>query len=243
MRLAAVAACAVVLASAAWAGLGQDSELKANVDLRLKSDLLVSNFTLVTEVKDGRVVLGGRVSTLGEKIEAGAVVAKTPLVLELDNRITVGSAGRSDVWIEADVKRAFEDRPRVAAAGLRVAVKAGKVVLTGKTQDAQVRLDAFEACAVLPGVVEIDDRIETPERPDEVILSAAADWFGPIATRSIPGEIVPSVKDGVVTLEGTVPRLWERMEAARALLGIEGVKGIVDHLKIVPEPGIRVVSP
>ena len=35
MRQAAVFAIAVVLASEAWAGLGEDSELKANVDQRL----------------------------------------------------------------------------------------------------------------------------------------------------------------------------------------------------------------
>ena len=51
------------------------------------------------------------------------------------------------------------------------------------------------------------------------------------------------VKDGVVAPEGTVPRLWERMEAEQALRGVEGVKGVIDRPRIVPEPGICAVNP
>ncbi len=237
---------AIVVLGAALRALGgtsQDSELENNVNLRLKSSVLTANFTLSATVRDGRAVLTGRVDTLQNRADAEAVLARTPGVTAIDDRVTIGTGGRGDASVEGEIRRAFEDRPALAGAGIGVASRGGKVTLTGRVDDARIRSAAQAVVEATPGALEVENRIETPKRSDDVIVSAAADWFGPAATRPIPGTITAVAKDGAVTLEGTVPRLWEKIEAGRAMWEIEGVRAVDNRLRVVADEGIPVIHP
>ena len=48
--------------------------------------------------------------------------------------------------------------------------------------------------------------------------------------------IRPTCHDGIVTLAGEVPRLWERIDAERTVLGVNGVSGVVNQLEVKPKP-------
>ncbi|MBZ5639313.1 MAG: BON domain-containing protein [Acidobacteriia bacterium] len=225
---------AMVVAAAAFGGPAEDSEMTRRVSEQLRRSAILGHLGIDARVHDGRVVLTGHVRTLSQAWEATDLAAKVRDVVEVESRIDLESRGGSDAAIGSAVKRSFEDHPEVAAAGLGVSVDAGTVTLTGKVDDARVRFAAADVAARTEGVVAVSDRIETPAKDDAFILKAVTAILGAGSFVRVSGKIQPTVKDGVVTLEGSVARLYDRKRAERLVLGVNGVRGVENHLEVKP---------
>jgi osmotically-inducible protein OsmY len=98
-------------------------------------------------------------------------------------------------------------------------------------------------CGALDGVVDVADRLETPDTPDEKIQKALDHVFGARALPRFPGRVKASVKDGVVRFEGHVPRLFDKKLADHDALGINGVRRIDNQLVLDAGTTIQVVNP
>ena len=235
-RLAAtvIVLTALVLANPVTAGPADDAEMTRQVSDQLRRSATVGHLGLAAKVRDGRVVLEGRALSLGQVREAEDIAGKVRGVLTLENRIRLDSRSASDATIASAVRRKFEDHPELADAGLDVKVDAGSVTLSGKVRDARLRFAAADAAAEVEGVVEVTDRIESPPKDDESIRKAATALLGRGSLVRVSGKIETSVKDGVVTLEGSVARLYDRKRSERLVLGINGVRAIENRLEVNP---------
>jgi osmotically-inducible protein OsmY len=233
-----VLAAVLVLASraAAFAGERDDEAIRLNIESSLLYQRALAGERLVVTFAQGRASLSGTVRTLYQKWQALEGTARVRGVVSIDDRIALFGQPPRDATLAGDVRRRFEDLPKVASAGLRVTAHDGIVTLKGTVRDARTRFEARDAVAQLPGVVGVVDRIESPERPDERLQKDIQNLIGPRSLRRVPGEITVTVEGGIARFEGWVPRLWDRIEAERTALGINGVKGVSNQLEVRPRP-------
>jgi osmotically-inducible protein OsmY len=209
-----------------------DAEIRANVELRLQGNAELGARSIRVSVEDGVATLQGRVRLLSEAWKAERIAGEVRGLTGIENRLAVDATGRSNDEMRALLKRHFEDRVELASGDVAIAVEAGHVVLSGTVKDARVRFTARDAAAEVPGVLSVEDRIESPPALDEAILESVKSLLRPTSLVGVRGDIRPSVQDGVVTLDGMVLVLSSRMAAERVVLGINGVKKVVNNLTV-----------
>ncbi|MEJ2726469.1 MAG: BON domain-containing protein [Deltaproteobacteria bacterium] len=144
---------------------------------------------------------------------------------------------------DEDIKVAVIDQlywdSRVEASKINVTVEGGEVVLSGSVPSLRARQAAYDDARNVSGVIAVENRmvVEHPETPpvppDERIQSNVQDvlnWNVTLDARTIS----VSVKDGVVTLEGTVDSYWEKVSADETVSHVRGVVDVVNKLSVVP---------
>jgi osmotically-inducible protein OsmY len=219
-----------------------DKDVADNVEMRLAGAAELGTLTLRAAVTEGKAVLEGRVRLLSQSWHAVEVTAQVRGVRAIDNRLEVEPAGGSDVQIATAIRRRFEDRIALASAGLKVEVEEGRARISGSVKDARLRFQARAAAAETAGVMDVEDRITSPPASDEELLHAIERLLRPGSLVTVRGEIRPSVKEGIVTLEGVVPFLANRFAAERLVLGINGVRQVENRLEVVILPPFRSAS-
>lgn len=234
MRTRLVAALVVLGTAFARAGDLDDREILRKVSERVRMSAVVGHLPIEVAASRGRVVLTGRVRTLAQVWEAVERAGSVAGVLDVESRLVLDVHAPSDAAIEAAVKRRFADLPEVASSGVAVRIEKGVATLSGAINDARLRFAAADAAAAVEGVVSVVDHVETPALDDAAILKAVQAILGRRSPVRVAGKIDPTVRSGVVTLEGFVKRAADRRRAERLVLGINGVKDVVDRLVVEP---------
>lgn len=161
------------------------------------------------------------------KMTAGLLLLVVPVLLRADAEM--------DRKIEGAAKASYNYRT-VLEDHVKVKAKDGVVTLTGSVQDPDQRVLAENTVRDLPGVVQVENRIE-------VVPSAPEHSDGWIATKirtklMLKGNVsamdtAVSVKEGVVTLTGTATSVAQKELTTAYVKEIEGVKS-VNNLLVVP---------
>lgn len=146
---------------------------------------------------------------------------------------------RSDEEIKRDIEDELRWDPDIDATDIAVAVKDGVVTLTGfvrgYTQRWQAEVDAKRVTGVTGVANDIEVRLPSSrKRPDpEIAREAVAEL-----KRQLPYShemIKPVVKDGWITLEGTVEWNYQRQRAEAAVRGIRGILGVSNLITLKPQ--------
>lgn len=143
-----------------------------------------------------------------------------------------------DLMVREDVCRELEWEPQVNPAHIGVAVEDGVVTLSGHVSSCAEKFVAEHAARRIRGVraivQAIDVRLPASEkRLDEAIAASIAqtlEW-----DELVPhGRILATVEQGIVTLEGTVERAFQRDEAELDVRKIRGVNGVINRITVAP---------
>lgn len=146
---------------------------------------------------------------------------------------------RSDSEIKQDVEWELKWDRQIDATDIAVAVKDGVVTLSGFVRSylhkPQAEIDAKRVPGVRAVANDIQVRLPTSSmRPDpEIARDAVA-----ALKREVPGSaehIKVIVKDGWVTLEGTVEWDWERKKAEHAIQQLWGVTRVTNLISLQPK--------
>jgi len=128
---------------------------------------------------------------------------------------------------------------RVNSKDLRVEVSGGIARLTGTVTNYNAKRYAASDALLTPGVKEIDNRITVkypgyvPVPPDSVIQSNIKQLFQWNSNLDA-SKLDVSVKDGWVTLRGSVDRYWEKIRAEELAAGVPGVLELTNEIAVVP---------
>jgi osmotically-inducible protein OsmY len=145
---------------------------------------------------------------------------------------------RSDSDIKRDVEDELRSDPMVDATDIAVAVKNGVVTLTGFVRNYMDKFEAEAAAKRVMDVVGLANDIEVglsraDQRPDpEIARDAVAAIRSRLPLSSSHVRVV--VDNGWITLEGEVEWNYQREEAERAVWGLQGVKGVINTIKLKP---------
>jgi osmotically-inducible protein OsmY len=155
------------------------------------------------------------------------------------NAASAARPDKSDRQIQGDVIAELAWDDRIEETDVGVEVDGGVVTLTGTVDSYAKRQAAQEAAHRVSGVLDVANDIAvhlrgSHQRTDTEIAQAvrhALEW-----DVLVPDERIHStVRDGLVTLEGTVDRYREREDAVSAVRRLRGVRGVVNDLVVAAQ--------
>jgi len=145
---------------------------------------------------------------------------------------------KSDSELQSDVLAELKWRPSIDAAHIGVAADDGVITLTGQVTNYTEKTAAENAAKAVYGVKAVADEIEVEmpgpnKRTDQEIAASALSalqW-----DVEVPGEkIKVVVRNGWVTLDGTVDWQFQKDAAARCVRYLRGVVGVSNDITIKP---------
>jgi len=148
---------------------------------------------------------------------------------------------KTDTQLERDVREELVFDPRVGEKGIAISAKDGVVTLSGAVPTFATKVAAFHDAERVSGVRAVVEHMDVslPDmhaRSDADLAKAVADalrWDVEVPYTKIK----TSVRDGWVTLEGTVDWAYQRFAAQGAVRYLAGVKGLRDLIAVSPSPG------
>jgi osmotically-inducible protein OsmY len=152
-----------------------------------------------------------------------------------DVDVSMKADGVSDVAVVRVVLRELGADPVVGREHVEVTVDQGVVTLRGSLHDRLAKARAVAIPSVVRGVRGVLDRLSvaTPARPDEELTFAAAAVLG--RDPALAGQAIGAVtRDAIVHLSGDVDSDAPRRAAERDVLGMAGVRDVVDDLAVRP---------
>jgi osmotically-inducible protein OsmY len=147
---------------------------------------------------------------------------------------------KTDVELQADVADELFYETRVDNGEISATADHGTITLRGTVGTLGAKRAAAKAAQRVSGVRNVRNELEvqvlTEHRRDDAELRGsvlqALSW-----NVFVPDAVDATVKNGVVTLTGTVDHRHERDEAEKTVRNMRGVQGINDEIK-VDNPGM-----
>ncbi|OON69951.1 BON domain-containing protein [Hymenobacter sp. CRA2] len=228
---------------------GNDERLATEIRELLRWNVRVHAGLVSVEVRGGRVTLGGGVGSAAERSEvvgmawaAGAGLVDS-LALRVDPELPPDELRRDKYayHADADIARALRDAlrydPRVVLSEPEVAVHNGLVTLRGAVSSLGARLAAEQDARGIVGVLGVRNLLTVcpPELPADPLIRRRVQ----AALRRDPYlhdvALAVQVRNGWVSLSGTVGTRFETARAERVASQINGVVHVENHLQL-PAP-------
>lgn len=143
---------------------------------------------------------------------------------------------RTDKDLQESVMKSLDWEPSVNAAQIGVTVERGVVTLSGRVGTLLEKWTAEKTARHVWGVRAIANELAVaPDgaslRSDTAIAGAAVDALG--WNSAIPPNLIQvTVRDGWVTLNGTVPWQYQKSAAEKTIGHLYGVKGIANAILV-----------
>jgi osmotically-inducible protein OsmY len=226
-----------------------EAQLSADVKLLLLQFPINELMKLTSSVQHDTVILGGTAQTLAEKQLAEEVVKGVAGVRMVRNTINVvPPVKRSNREIKEEIEGLLESDPFLKGIRLNVTVKKGTVRLKGEVNNYAEKLFARSDASVDGTIAVIDSGITVKlwgddtfrrkepltVRPDSEIQMVLKTLLGR-DPKTFEYSLTNTVKDGIVTLGGTVGTIASRRRAEEIAFSIVGVYRVVNRIRVRPE--------
>ena len=212
-----------------------DMQLKQDVIAELGWESAVNAAQIGVEVKDGIVTLAGHVSSFAEKWQAEQATQRVAgvkgLAVEMDVNLP-GTNNRTDADIARSVENTLQWVSYLPKSGVKVMVEKGWVTLSGEVEWNYQRQSAAAAVRGLLGVTGLTENIGIKHFAAQSGIKNDIEAALKRRANSDEQHITVAVKDGNVTLSGTVQSLWERERTRQLAWNAPGVKHVAYDLKI-----------
>ncbi|HIJ86760.1 MAG TPA: BON domain-containing protein [Desulfuromonadales bacterium] len=148
----------------------------------------------------------------------------------------VHAAKQTDSRIESSAKNSYVFKTYLKTDDIKVQAKNGAVVLTGTVTESYHKSLAEDTVAGLPGVTNVDNRLETKGAPPTANSDA---WLRDKVKitlsfhRSVSGLATEvDVKDGIVTLRGVASSQAQKELTTEYTKDVEGVKDVINEMTV-----------
>jgi osmotically-inducible protein OsmY len=145
-------------------------------------------------------------------------------------------AWQTDTQLHDSVQRELEWDPEINAHDIAVIAADGVITLTGTASSYAAKLAAEQSVKRVRGVRGVANEIQVVplnERTDSQLAKEAVHALRAHAT--VPTNVIVTVQNGVVALEGTVQWMFQRTAAAAAVSDLVGVKGVLNQIVVRPD--------
>jgi hyperosmotically inducible protein len=252
---------AVVPSAAKERVAASDDTIDKQVKKVIENDAALKESSIkVASVHDGTVLLSGKADTISSHQRALMDARSVPGVRKVASEITspdrLGdkeiwsdepashTAGvknsASDAWITTKVKVALIGAPGdVSPLKINVDTRDGIVTLFGTVNSDADKRSAEQQTKKIEGVKSVQNELQVVPEAAANRVAAKDDQVQDAVQKRLEGrdalkddKIGVEVKNGVVRLTGTVDGFAERMTALTVARSTDGVKSVIDDLKI-----------
>ncbi len=214
-----------------------DEKLKKDIVDQLYWDNRIDVSEIKVDVDDHRVTLTGSVPNYAASEAALMTAWGTKGVVQVMNHLAIEYPTSQDIPPDPEIKSRINNvlswTTLLYGQDVRVSVKAGVVELEGTVDAYWKKIKAHELVSHVFGVVKVIDNITiVPGRglKDEVI---ARDIISALERSSVEADRIDvKVKDGIITLMGTIPNWFTRQIITNCVQNTFGVLEIKDELEI-----------
>lgn len=215
-----------------------DERIKKDVTDSLYWDTRVNAADMTIEVEQGRVTLSGTVPTYSALEAALDDALMTQDVIDVDNQLVVshptGFSVPTDSEIRDSIRHSLAMSPEIDSSAIEVFVDRGKATLRGSIDSYANKLRAEEIAGNRSGVLEVRNELAVVPTKRIADREIADDIVAALERNSLvdPEDVDVSVRDGEVTLRGTVPSWGARRASRQAAWYTAGVTEVRDHLMV-----------
>ena len=234
-----------------------DQEIKPEIEGRFRWDVFIDDSLIDVMVEDGKVTLSGTVGSAGEKVRAAASAWVVGVKSVDDSELQVSRWARDDdlrkdkyvYRTDEAIKKAIEDAyaydPRILSAKVKAEVKNGIVTLRGEVDHLRAKHEAESVARDTVGVNKVINRLKVRSsglsESDKIALQIRDKLLKNPYTGGF--KIGVQVRDGVVTLTGTVDSYLEKAEAGYVASGIRGISEVRNKLEVFYTANLITYSP
>jgi osmotically-inducible protein OsmY len=211
-----------------------DPSIRSAIIADLTADDAVPSHRIDVNVRDGVVSLGGSVYNLLARDRAIDISQSIKGVRSVVSLIDILPVARPDDEIAKDVKNAIVLDPVTDSYEVKIKVKKGTVILSGKVDSYQEKQLCTEVVKGVRGVKSIENNIDIDFKKDrpEYEIKAEIERLLEHNVRVNPQNIKVSVSDDKVTLSGSVGSALEMTRAA-TLAWVTGVRLVQNDLVVL----------
>ena len=142
---------------------------------------------------------------------------------------------QTDTQLHDAVQRQLDWDPEIPAHDIAVTASDGVITLTGFVNTYAEKLAAEQTVKRVRGVRAVANDIQAKVRDERTDPEIAKDAVQALRTHtSVPNQITVTVRDGFLTLEGTVEWMYQKGAAGSAVMYLKGVKGVSNLIRISP---------
>lgn len=212
-----------------------DEQLEEAVASVLNEDDAVADHYIDITVKEGVVFLQGTVANILARDRAEMLPRRIKGVRAVINKINVKPVYKSDIQIKTTVKNRLSEDPHLTDSTLTVSVSHGFVTLSGDAATLAEKKMAARIVKSVAGVVGIKNAITliVQDGVTDSILRRCIEKRIAVDPIIDLKQISIDVKNGMVSLHGSIPSVYDLMTIERKIEEIPGVKTIdIAGLKI-----------
>jgi osmotically-inducible protein OsmY len=148
--------------------------------------------------------------------------------------MTTASLTPTDLRLRDSVVQQLSWDSQVDASDIGVAAHHGVVTLTGFVGTYAEKLEAERAAKRVRGVRAVANDVNVRLRLPRTDVEIAGDAARALTLRAtLPESVQAVVRNGHITLTGTVPTLFQRVVAEKAVRHVKGVMGVINHIAVV----------
>ena len=142
---------------------------------------------------------------------------------------------QTDTQLHDAVQRQLDWEPEFNAHDIAVTASDGVIALTGFVNSYAEKLAAEQTVKRVRGVRGVANDIQVKLRDERTDPEIAKDAVHALRTHtSVPNQITVTVRNGFLTLEGTVEWMYQKAAAGSAVMFLKGVKGVSNRILISP---------
>jgi osmotically-inducible protein OsmY len=223
-----------------------DSEIKPEVEARLRHDIIVDHTDIIVEVEDGEVDLTGSVGSTTERdrayMDAWVAGVKEVDISGLEVAQADTQKAEETPLTETEILAAVETElfydPSVPEEDVDVVVDDGTVRLYGTVESLSAKQSAAATARLVEGVDEVANLVTVApggERPTDEELEEKVE-AAITRDEAVSGlDVTPTARNGVVVLHGEVENIYQKSRAANIAAQVRGVREVENELLVSGE--------
>ncbi len=211
-----------------------DDDIKFWVKDAISEDPYIDTSGVKVEVDDGIVTLSGEVRNLASKKYADLEAKKINGVLGVVNELTVLPSHMLDTDIAQMIRHRIINSAAIESENINVTCVDGKVTLTGDVISWSEKEEAGLLASEVRGVKDVENNLVVKWKVNRSDSAIEKDVLASLKRKvyliDLPIDV--SVKNGVVTLTGTVGSEYQKDRAYDAVRWVDNVTGVINNLKV-----------
>jgi osmotically-inducible protein OsmY len=187
---------------------------------------------------DGVVTVNGQVNSLNDKYRIFDIVSRIPGVKDIKDMVIINADNVPDQVIKQNTEETLHAATSIMEPDrIKVSVDNGIIFLNGTVSYYREKQAAESIATWQRGALGLVNNLKVLSHKSDISDSNLQVILNEIISKEFPlaKNVNISVKDGIASVSGEVPRLSDKYSMEEDFYPVLGIKGIIDNLTVNPQ--------